>query len=530
MNPYLVISSCKDKADGEQYENWVRIFSDINNTFEINQEKFNYLTNRLGRAYTICSRRDREKENYSDEDDVSEYSALSYLENEENNSFDGDYPLFNDEDMILAYKVFSLREIALVQLGEYDLIACGREEDFNYRPQIRKGLIYEIKKDYYSATKCYENVLDPSIKKRYEKCKKIVEKDHSEKLEQAKKLFSEKRYEESFSLSKTLVEKGYKKARTILGILLLKGLGINKNIQEGFELLYSEAISDSINAKKGIIYFYDEGILKGYIDEDEVETICRDAIRTSDPFFSSRVEKGFKDQTKKEYLEKQVSKGNIDALWLLGKLLVDEGDEKGTSLIIDSSDKGNVCASLYLAKTCEKIYSKEAAKDYYELASSQGSIEATKWLGDNMLFTTSIPFYQASGFINEKVFFEHSKQYELNLECALRGDDDALLKVGIALMNGYPVKKNLSEALSYLKKADDLGNIKASYYIGQIQEETFKDKEGKKEAIKWYEKGAKQGDALAMSRLYSSYLHGDSLVSKNIKKANRYMYMMHNDD
>ena len=147
MNPYLVISSCKDKADGEQYENWVRIFSDINNTFEINQEKFNYLTNRLGRAYTICSRRDREKENYSDEDDVREYSALSYLENEENNSFDGDYPLFNDEDMILAYKVFSLREIALIQLGEYDLIACGREEDFNYRPQIRKGLIYEIKKD-----------------------------------------------------------------------------------------------------------------------------------------------------------------------------------------------------------------------------------------------------------------------------------------------------------------------------------------------------------------------------------------------
>ena len=37
MNPYLVISPCKDKADGELYETWVRIFSDINNTFEIDQ-------------------------------------------------------------------------------------------------------------------------------------------------------------------------------------------------------------------------------------------------------------------------------------------------------------------------------------------------------------------------------------------------------------------------------------------------------------------------------------------------------------
>ena len=83
---------------------------------------------------------------------------MSYLEKEENNSFNGDYPFFNDEDMELAYKVFSLREIALIQLGELELIACGKKEDFNYRPQIRKGLLYEIKKDFYNAYKCYENI------------------------------------------------------------------------------------------------------------------------------------------------------------------------------------------------------------------------------------------------------------------------------------------------------------------------------------------------------------------------------------
>ncbi|MGN1295350.1 MAG: hypothetical protein ACI4U5_02970 [Bacilli bacterium] len=530
MNPYLVISSNKDKADGELYETWVRIFSDINNTFEIDQEKFNFLTNRLGRAYTICSRRDRTKESYSDEEDSKEYSALSYLEKEENNSFNGDYPFFNDEDMELAYKVFSLREIALIQLGEYDLVACGKKEEFNYRPQIRKGLLYEIKKDYYNAYKCYERIPENCIKVRYDNCKRIVENQQNDLLVKAKGYFEDKKYEEALSIVKTLVEQGFERAKTLLGILLARGLGVKANVQEGFDLLYSEAVLDSIDAKKEIINLYDEGIIRGYIDEDEIETICRDAIRTKDPFFAQRVEKGFNDESKREALQKLMKEGNVNALWLLGKLLVDEGDEEGTSLIIESSDKGNVDASLYLAKTCEQIYSKEVAKDYYELAAKQGSLEAIKWLGENALFYASIPFYQADGFINEKVKAEHIKQYEAYLQCAKKGDSDAMMKVGIALINGYPVMKNIDEALTFLLKADSLGNTKASYYLGQIYEGMAKTTEDKLESLNWYEKGAKQGDALAISRLYTSYLHGDALVNKNIKKANKYMYMLHNED
>lgn len=530
MNPYLVISSCKDKADGELYETWVRIFSDINNTFEIDQDKFNYLTNRLGRAYTICSRRDRNKEAYVDEEDCKEYTALSYLEKEENNSFNGDYPFFNDEDMELAYKVFSLREIALIQLGELELIACGKKEDFNYRPQIRKGLLYEIKKDFYNAYKCYENIPESCIKLRYESCKKKMQNEHNEALVEVRRLIEEKKYEEAYTLSNKLVNQECDEAKEILGILLIRGLGVAKNIKKGFEYIYSQALTDSYEAKKALIKLFDEGIIKGLIDEDEVETICRDASRGKDPFFLERVNQGFLDESKEEALKKMIDKGDATALWLLGKELLDLDNEEGTSLIIEASDKGNVEASLYLAKTCEELYSKEAARDYYEIASSQGSIEALKWIGENSLFIASIPFYQASSFINEKVLQEHIKQYETYLECAKRGDDDAMIKIAVALMNGYPIKKDIDTALSFLLKADELGNLKASYYIGQIYEEKDNTKESKQLSLSWYEKGARQGDALAISHLYTSYLHGDSLVNKNIKKANRYMYMLHSED
>ena len=105
-----------------------------------------------------------------------------------------------------------------------------------------------------------------------------------------------------------------------------------------------------------------------------------------------------------------------------------------------------------------------------------------------------------------------------------------MIKIAVALMNGYPIKKDIDTALSFLLKADELGNLKASYYIGQIYEEKDNTKESKQLSLSWYEKGARQGDALAISHLYTSYLHGDSLVNKNIKKANRYMYMLHSED
>ena len=64
MNPYLVISSCKDKADGELYETWVRIFSDINNTFEIDQDKFNYLKSSILARISRLNYLNEESEEY----------------------------------------------------------------------------------------------------------------------------------------------------------------------------------------------------------------------------------------------------------------------------------------------------------------------------------------------------------------------------------------------------------------------------------------------------------------------------------
>ena len=109
---------------------------------------------------------------------------------------------------------------------------------------------------------------------------------------------------------------------------------------------------------------------------------------------------------------------------------------------------------------------------------------------------------------------------------ALAEKGDALAQNNLGLMygTGQGVDQNFKEAVKWFQKAADQGNANAQCSLGQIFSGNLglgEEKEVKqdfKEAVKWYQKAADQGDALAQYNLGVIYRDGQG-VEQDFKEA-----------
>lgn len=97
---------------------------------------------------------------------------------------------------------------------------------------------------------------------------------------------------------------------------------------------------------------------------------------------------------------------------------------------------------------------------------------------------------------------------------AERGSGPAQNNLGILLGKGNGVKKNVEEALSWLRKAFHAGDSCAAQNIAI----TYREKGDLKAAVKWFRKAAEAGDGDALIQLGIHYYWGKG-VSKNPKAA-----------
>ena len=191
----------------------------------------------------------------------------------------------------------------------------------------------------------------------------------------------------------------------------------------------------------------------------------------------NRAEKEGKIIGEKEWYEKAIIKGNVEAMRKLGKLYYAEGDkEKAKKWLEKAIAKGDVEAIKYLGEFYDNEGDKEKAKEWYEKAATKGSTTAMYNLG---------LLYDNEGYkVKAKEWYEKS---------ALKGNAYAMNNLGLL----YDNEGDKEKAKELYEKSVARGNTDAMYNLGVLY-----DNEGDKaKAKEWYEKSASKGSTTAMNNL-----------------------------
>lgn len=98
--------------------------------------------------------------------------------------------------------------------------------------------------------------------------------------------------------------------------------------------------------------------------------------------------------------------------------------------------------------------------------------------------------------------------------CALRGDSDAALVLGFALLDGLGCEVDTAQAVTFLKQAADAGDSVAMNCLGFLAGEGG----DQQEELRWFQRAVEAGNVRAMTNLAESYRYGRS-VEKDEKRA-----------
>lgn len=99
------------------------------------------------------------------------------------------------------------------------------------------------------------------------------------------------------------------------------------------------------------------------------------------------------------------------------------------------------------------------------------------------------------------VTIDHAKAVSYFRKAAELGHAESQCKLGDCYQLGEGVKKNDTEAVKWFRMAADQGNAYGQYNLAYFYENGLGVKKDTKEAIRWYRKAAEQGDEVAKKAL-----------------------------
>ena len=155
-------------------DEWVAAYQQIAQSDPGKKELCDFLTQRIRRAADLFIRRHIEPV-VSDaiSHDDAYYEWLDEVKQEENDSLDGDFPLGTEEDMAFASPYFSVKELAMIQMGCAGDIYAGHYVEYADRVLVRKGILAEAKGDWAEAAGAYAGIsTSKMIQKREFACRR----------------------------------------------------------------------------------------------------------------------------------------------------------------------------------------------------------------------------------------------------------------------------------------------------------------------------------------------------------------------
>ena len=137
-----------------------------------------------------------------------------------------------------------------------------------------------------------------------------------------------------------------------------------------------------------------------------------------------------------------------------------------------------------------KLLSRETNFDNCVIKAGQGDVDAQSYVGNA---------YYIQG---------QYKQAMLWLQkAAEQGNIYALVEIGAMYQQGQGVAKNYAQAAAWYQKAAKRGNVRGQYRLGEMYEEGRGVTQNYAQAVAWYQKSAGQGWKIAQYRL--GFMYGD---------------------
>lgn len=112
---------------------------------------------------------------------------------------------------------------------------------------------------------------------------------------------------------------------------------------------------------------------------------------------------------------------------------------------------------------------------------------------------------------------------------AARGNLDAQFELGIRLLEGEGVEKDVKQAADWLMKAAEQHHLPSMNAVGTLYESGTGVEKDEKKAVEWYRKAAEYGFPLAQQNLSDCYENGRG-VKKDTKEAVKWLQLAANQD
>lgn len=169
----------------------------------------------------------------------------------------------------------------------------------------------------------------------------------------------------------------------------------------------------------------------------------------------------------------------------------------------------------------------DEAKLYFEKAGDNGYAEAYIELAKLAIPEGGEPYYNFSKLdVTLLPLGYHKAEFEYYKKAAELGNTRAMVYVGIAYKQGYPVNRNCDMAFNCFAKATELGDeYLAPYYLAECYEKGIGVEVDENSAVMYYTMSAECGNIPSMLALSRIYKEGLGSIEKDEQKSAKYLFM-----
>ena len=169
----------------------------------------------------------------------------------------------------------------------------------------------------------------------------------------------------------------------------------------------------------------------------------------------------------------------------------------------------------------------EEAKLYFEKAGENGCADAYMELAKLTIPEGGEAYYNYSKLdVTLLPLGYHKAEFEYYKKAAELGNTRAMVYVGIAYKQGYPVNRNCDMAFNCFAKATELGDeYLAPYYLAECYENGSGVETDENAAVMYYTMSAECGNIPSMLALSRIYKEGLGSIEKDEQKSAKYLFM-----
>ena len=169
----------------------------------------------------------------------------------------------------------------------------------------------------------------------------------------------------------------------------------------------------------------------------------------------------------------------------------------------------------------------DEAKLYFEKAGDNGYAEGYIELAKLAIPEGGEPYYNYSKLdVTLLPLGYHKAEFEYYKKAAELGNTRAMVYIGIAYKQGYPVNRNYDMAFNCFAKATELGDeYLAPYYLAECYENGSGVETDENAAVMYYTMSAECGNIPSMLALSRIYKEGLGSIEKDEQKSAKYLFM-----